>query len=186
MWILRQTLHLSIDHRTSVERPDDVQDISAGIALDASVHSRPCNCGKLASIQVQPSHTTTTSTLLYQFHHTELGYVVNEIGGPTLRPSEPPADSDLILSFAIRATSITATAWIRNLCHAEEQWLGAMDALPSANGVYAQVNQTTQGLRPMHGDAGPSLLVSREHAREACLSRIAREKKRHSVLGLPF
>ncbi len=86
---------------------------------------------------------------------------------------EPPADSDpdLVLSLFVRH-QLQQLPGSGNLCHAEKQRHGAMDALPSAKRGLRTGEPDHAGVCDLcHGDAGPSLLVSREHAREACLSR---------------
>src|SRR5258706_2839307 len=104
--------------------------------------------GKLASIQVQPSHTNyDIHSSCTSFITQNLGYVVNEIWGPYTQTigSLPPTPT-LILSFRY-SCDINYSNCLDQETFAMQKNNGLVQwtHYHLQNGVYAQVNQTTQG-----------------------------------------
>jgi hypothetical protein len=108
----------------------------------------PATPGKIASILVPPQHTNfDIHTSCTSFTTKNLGYVVNEIWGPNTQTiGNLPAAPTLTLSFRYSCDSNYSN------CHDQEtfamqkgngmvQWTHYV----LQNGVYVQVNQTTQG-----------------------------------------
>lgn len=107
----------------------------------------PAKPGKIASVLVQPQHTNfDIHTSCTSFTTQNLGYVVNEIWGPNTQAiGKLPAAPTLTLSFRYSCDSNYSN------CHDQEtfamqkgngmvQWTHYV----LQNGVYVQVNQTTQ------------------------------------------